>query len=220
MDIHARRDLRTRGRHDLARSTGDDEAVRAHQRQSRYGLTASGVDPRPRGRRVQIGDQARRRARSSLNRCDYLDPELAWVGVKRQRAAVATLSTPRVQRPHPAQVLPLQTRLIPPSGGPRCPAAARWNYPTAHALWIRRSHHRARRRPVRVSWAYERPLFVTDRGLAVIPARHRRTWAPARGSPACTTHGPLQPSVRRQPRRAHDVLAGIAALKTGRRTTA
>jgi acyl-CoA reductase-like NAD-dependent aldehyde dehydrogenase len=59
--------------------SGDDEAVRL-MNDSRYGLTASiwTTDPRAAlaiGERVETGTWF-------MNRCDYLDPALAWTGVK------------------------------------------------------------------------------------------------------------------------------------------
>ena len=58
---------------------GDEEAI-AHMNDSRYGLTASiwtaDADAALRiGERVETGTWF-------MNRCDYLDPALAWTGVK------------------------------------------------------------------------------------------------------------------------------------------
>jgi len=63
----------------IMRVSGDDEAV-ALMNDSRFGLTASiwSTDPEAAeaiGRRLETGTVF-------LNRCDVLDPELAWVGVK------------------------------------------------------------------------------------------------------------------------------------------
>lgn len=60
-------------------ASSDDDAVRL-MNDSRYGLTASIWTP-DLGRAQQIGD-AVETGTWFMNRCDYLDPELAWVGVK------------------------------------------------------------------------------------------------------------------------------------------
>lgn len=57
----------------------DDEAVRL-MNDSRYGLTAS-VWTRDRDAALSIGERLET-GTVFMNRCDYLDPELAWVGVK------------------------------------------------------------------------------------------------------------------------------------------
>lgn len=57
----------------------DDEAVRL-MNDSRYGLTAA-VYTSDLERAERIGDQLET-GTVFMNRCDYLDPELAWVGVK------------------------------------------------------------------------------------------------------------------------------------------
>jgi acyl-CoA reductase-like NAD-dependent aldehyde dehydrogenase len=58
---------------------GDDEAIRL-MNDSRYGLTAS-IWTNDVERAVRIGDRIET-GTCFMNRCDYLDPELAWVGVK------------------------------------------------------------------------------------------------------------------------------------------
>jgi acyl-CoA reductase-like NAD-dependent aldehyde dehydrogenase len=57
----------------------DEEAIRL-MNDSRYGLTAS-IWTRDVERAIAIGDRIET-GTCFLNRCDYLDPELAWVGVK------------------------------------------------------------------------------------------------------------------------------------------
>lgn len=58
---------------------GDEEAIEK-MNDSRYGLTAS-IWTRDLERAVRIGDRVQT-GTCFMNRCDYLDPELAWVGVK------------------------------------------------------------------------------------------------------------------------------------------
>ncbi len=57
----------------------DEEAI-LKMNDSRYGLTAS-IWTRDLERAVRIGDRVQT-GTCFMNRCDYLDPELAWVGVK------------------------------------------------------------------------------------------------------------------------------------------
>jgi acyl-CoA reductase-like NAD-dependent aldehyde dehydrogenase len=57
----------------------DEEAI-ARMNDSRYGLTAS-IWTTDLERAVRIGDRVET-GTCFMNRCDYLDPELAWVGVK------------------------------------------------------------------------------------------------------------------------------------------
>ena len=70
----------------IERVHGDDEAI-ARMNDSAYGLTASVWTRDPRaavaiGERVETGTWF-------LNRCDYLDPALAWTGVKDSGRGVA-----------------------------------------------------------------------------------------------------------------------------------
>jgi acyl-CoA reductase-like NAD-dependent aldehyde dehydrogenase len=57
----------------------DEEAIRL-MNDSRYGLTAS-IWTSDEERAIRIGDRIET-GTCFMNRCDYLDPELAWVGVK------------------------------------------------------------------------------------------------------------------------------------------
>lgn len=57
----------------------DEEAIK-YMNDSRYGLTAS-VWTKDMGRAEEIGNQIET-GTFFMNRCDYLDPELAWAGVK------------------------------------------------------------------------------------------------------------------------------------------
>ncbi len=63
----------------VMRVADDEEAIRL-MNDSRYGLTAS-VWTTDRERAVRIGGRVQT-GTCFMNRCDYLDPELAWVGVK------------------------------------------------------------------------------------------------------------------------------------------
>lgn len=67
----------------------DDEAI-AYMNDSRYGLTAS-IWSDDAGAAMRIGDQLET-GTVFLNRCDYLDPALAWTGVK-DSGKGCTLST-------------------------------------------------------------------------------------------------------------------------------
>src|SRR5690606_30307357 len=58
----------------------DDEEAIALMNDSRYGLTAS-IWTTDLDRAVRIGDRLET-GTCFMNRCDYLDPELSWVGVK------------------------------------------------------------------------------------------------------------------------------------------
>ena len=59
--------------------SGDEEAIKL-MNDSRYGLTAS-IWTRDKDAAVRIGDQVET-GTWFMNRCDYLDPALAWTGVK------------------------------------------------------------------------------------------------------------------------------------------
>jgi acyl-CoA reductase-like NAD-dependent aldehyde dehydrogenase len=63
----------------IARVASDDEAIR-HMNDSRYGLTAS-VWTADEQAAIRIGEQIDT-GTWFMNRCDYLDPALAWTGVK------------------------------------------------------------------------------------------------------------------------------------------
>lgn len=73
----------------IARVTNDDEAV-SQMNDSRYGLTAS-IWTRDLDRAADLGDRLET-GTVFANRCDYLDPDLAWVGVK-DSGRGATLSS-------------------------------------------------------------------------------------------------------------------------------
>ena len=76
----------------------DDEASRL-MNDSRYGLTAS-VWTRDLERAQRIGEQVET-GTWYMNRCDYLDPELAWVGVKDsgRGCSLSTLGYAQLTRP-------------------------------------------------------------------------------------------------------------------------
>jgi acyl-CoA reductase-like NAD-dependent aldehyde dehydrogenase len=61
------------------RVAGDEEAIRP-MNDSRYGLTAA-IWTRDEGAAIRIGDRIET-GTWFMNRCDYLDPALAWTGVK------------------------------------------------------------------------------------------------------------------------------------------
>jgi len=77
---------------------GDREAVEL-MNDSPYGLTAS-IWTRDETRAGELGDQLRT-GTVFMNRCDYLDPALAWVGVKHsgRGCALSTLGYQQLTRP-------------------------------------------------------------------------------------------------------------------------
>jgi len=77
---------------------GDREAVEL-MNDSPYGLTAS-IWTRDETRAGELGDQLRT-GTVFMNRCDYLDPALAWVGVKNsgRGCALSTLGYQQLTRP-------------------------------------------------------------------------------------------------------------------------
>ncbi len=78
---------------------GDDAQAIAHMNDSRYGLTAS-VWTTDLERATLIGDRIDT-GTWYMNRCDYLDPELAWVGVKDsgRGCSLSTLGYAQLTRP-------------------------------------------------------------------------------------------------------------------------
>lgn len=68
------------------RVSSDDEAVRL-MNDSRYGLTASVWTSDPE-RAIAIGDRIET-GTCFMNRCDYLDPALAWTGAKESGKGVS-----------------------------------------------------------------------------------------------------------------------------------
>lgn len=77
---------------------GDREAIEL-MNDSPYGLTAS-LWTRDENRARELGDQLRT-GTVYMNRCDYLDPALAWVGVRRsgRGCALSTLGYQQLTRP-------------------------------------------------------------------------------------------------------------------------
>ena len=139
----------------------DDEAVRAHERQ-RVRPHRGGVDAR-----CGAARGARRRrsrpARWFMNRCDYLDPALAWVGVK-DSGRGCTLSRRRLRAADAAEIIPLAGDDV------SAVLKANWNYPTT--VWAgpgRIAELAAACARLRV----QRPLLVTDEGLREAPMVRR-----------------------------------------------
>jgi len=106
----------------IMRVGGDDEAVRL-MNDSAYGLTASiwTADP---AAAVAIGDRVET-GTWFMNRCDYLDPGLAWTGVKDSgrgctlsRVGYETLTRPKSF--HLRIATPGSAPAAPGSGGPSC----------------------------------------------------------------------------------------------------
>ncbi|RLB57279.1 MAG: aldehyde dehydrogenase [Deltaproteobacteria bacterium] len=63
----------------IMKVTSDDEAIE-RMNDSRYGLTAS-IWTEDEDRAIAVGDRVET-GTWFMNRCDYLDPELSWVGIK------------------------------------------------------------------------------------------------------------------------------------------
>jgi acyl-CoA reductase-like NAD-dependent aldehyde dehydrogenase len=80
-------------------SVRDDAEAVALMNDSRYGLTAS-VWTSDLDHATRIGDQVET-GTWFMNRCDYLDPELAWVGVKDsgRGCSLSTLGYAQLTRP-------------------------------------------------------------------------------------------------------------------------
>ena len=76
----------------------DAEAVRL-MNDSAFGLTAS-VWTRDEAAALKIGDRIET-GTWFMNRCDYLDPALAWVGIKDQAGAAACRQRPTATSPGP-----------------------------------------------------------------------------------------------------------------------
>ena len=118
-----------------------------------YGLTAAiwtaDVEAAERiGDRVETGTVF-------MNRCDYLDPGLAWTGVK-DTGRGATLSPLGYRLRDAAEILPPAPALKATS---MTTLRANWNYPDRGPL--RRRPHRRTRRGLRGA-GISRPLLVTD----------------------------------------------------------
>ena len=139
----------------IMRVASDDEAV-ALMNDSHYGLTAA-VWTADEGAALAIGDRLAT-GTVFMNRCDYLDPALAWTGGKRFGPRLHALA-PRFRRAHAAKVI------SPTDEDPMNLDALRgnWNYPTSVRFGVGRVSELAEAcRAV----GMKRPLLVTDPGLA------------------------------------------------------
>ncbi len=133
----------------------DDEAVRL-MNDSDYGLTASiwtaDLDAAERlAPQIEAGTVF-------ANRCDYLDPLLAWTGVKQsgRGASLGRYGFESVTRPRSLHLRSARMTL----------PHANWNYPTA----IRFGAGRIAELPAACrELGLERPLLVTDPALAELP---------------------------------------------------
>ncbi len=95
-----------------------------------------------------------------MNRCDYLDPALAWVGVKDSGRGCTLASG--VRAPHAAEVISSAHAHV----GSPMNLKGNWNYPTL----IRFGAGRIRELPDACrTLGMQRPLIVTDPGLAKLP---------------------------------------------------
>ena len=86
----------------------DAEAVRL-MNDSAFGLTAS-VWTRDEAAALEIGDRIET-GTWFMNRCDYLDPALAWVGIKDFRPGLQPVGR-GLRLPDPAQELPSADRAL------------------------------------------------------------------------------------------------------------
>ena len=141
----------------IMKVTGDEEAIRL-MNDSPYGLSAaiwtSDVDAAEAiGEKLETGTVF-------MNRCDYLDPALAWTGVK-DTGRGASLSRLGLRVAHPSEILPPPSDLIENimTTSPR----SNWNYPTAVRFGAGRIAELAE---ACKSVGMQAPLIVTDPFLA------------------------------------------------------
>ena len=82
----------------------DEEAITL-MNDSAFGLTAA-IWTEDLEAAIRLGD-AVETGTWFMNRCDYLDPALAWSGVK-DSGRGCSLEPPRLRAPHPAQIIPFE----------------------------------------------------------------------------------------------------------------
>ena len=134
--------------------TSDEQAI-ALMNDSAFGLTAA-IWTRDDDAALAIGDRVQT-GTWFMNRCDYLDPALAWVGVK-DSGRGCTLSVVGLRAPDAAEV-------VSPAGQDLRMSTLRgnWNYPTS----IRFGAGRIAELPDACrALGMQRPLLVTDPALA------------------------------------------------------
>ena len=138
----------------------DAEAV-AQMNDSAFGLTAA-VWTRDTAAAVALGEQVQT-GTWFMNRCDYLDPALAWAGVKRFGAWLYALGS-RLRASDAAEIISLAGDDV------SAILKANWNYPTT--VWA--GPGRIAELPAACArLSIRRPLLVTDEGLRDAPMVRR-----------------------------------------------
>ena len=130
-----------------------------------------------------------------MNRCDYLDPGLAWTGVK-ETGRGATLVEDRLRNAHPPEKLSPASRVM--------DLRANWNYPTSVRFGAGRISELAD--AVKAA-GMSNPLFVTDPSLAKLPMTQKAA--------ASLSGAKIFSDIKSNPVEAN-VTAGVAAFKARR----
>ena len=94
----------------IMKVASDEEAI-AHMNDSAFGLTAA-IFTRDEEAAIRIGD-AVETGTWFMNRCDYLDPALAWTGVKDSGTRLQPQRR-RLRAADPAEILPPENRRVIP----------------------------------------------------------------------------------------------------------
>ena len=174
MRVMTRGDVRPGRRHHAG--AGRRRGHRAHERQPLRPHRV-GLDRRTRTRRSRIGDRVET-GTWFMNRCDYLDPALAWTGVKDSGRGCTLSRSARII--HAAQVVPPAAEAV--NSATRAPLPC---HATAH-------HHR--------NYYEHRPSRLRRRARP-LSAYRRRLSGHVRCAAAPSRTGSAFHSLRRMPRR-------------------